>query len=158
MGSQTRPGGVSSARFGGGQNGAMADQDDVRRIARSLPDTVESEDRFAFSVRTEITRGKHRGEFKDKGFVWVWLERIHPKQGRVPQPKVVAMSVADEGEKAMLVASDGEKFFTEAHYNGYPAVMVRLEAVDLDELEELITDAWRCQAPPALVEEFDRTH
>ncbi|MGH9041601.1 MAG: hypothetical protein ACRDZ3_15380 [Acidimicrobiia bacterium] len=43
-----------------------------------------------------------------------------------------------------------------AHYNGFPAVLVRLAAVDDDELAELLTDAWRCQAPKALVAEFDR--
>ncbi len=33
------------------------------------------------------------------------------------------------------------------HYDGYPAVLVRLPALGEDELRELITDAWRCQAP-----------
>ena len=47
------------------------------------------------------------------------------------------------------------KFFTEPHYNGFPAILVRLSEIELDELAELITDAWRCQAPPALVKEFD---
>jgi hypothetical protein len=124
----------------------MATQADVRRIALSLPETTENEDRFAFSVRNKN---------KDKGFAWVWLERIHPKKGRIPNPKVVAVRVADEGEKYMLVASDEEKFFTEPHYNGYPAVLIRLPAIRVPELRELITDAWRCMAPPALVAEFD---
>ena len=30
----------------------------------------------------------------------------------------------------MLIASDPEKFFTEPHYNGFPAVLVRLAAID----------------------------
>jgi hypothetical protein len=38
-------------------------------------------------------------------------------------------------------------FFTEPHYNGFPAVLVRLPAVSLERLEELIADAWRCVAP-----------
>jgi hypothetical protein len=124
----------------------MATQADVRHIALSLPDTTEDEDRFAFSVRNKN---------KDKGFAWVWLERIDPKKGRVPNPKVLAVRVADEGEKEMLVASDDEKFFTEPHYNGYAAVLIRLPAIRVPELRELITDAWRCMAPPALVAEFD---
>jgi hypothetical protein len=124
----------------------MATQSDVRRIALSLPETSENQDRFAFSVRNKN---------KDKGFAWVWLERIHPKKGRVPNPKVLAVRVADEGEKYMLVASDEEKFFTEAHYNGYAAVLIRLPKIRVPELRELITDAWRCMAPPALVAEFD---
>jgi hypothetical protein len=55
----------------------------------------------------------------------------------------------------MLLASDEDKFFTEPHYNGFPAVLVRLPAIEPDELEELIIDAWRCQAPRAVVKEFD---
>jgi hypothetical protein len=38
---------------------------------------------------------------------------------------------------------------------GFPAVLVRLAAVDETELRELLIDAWRCQAPPALVRESD---
>jgi hypothetical protein len=124
----------------------MADQNDVRRIALSLPETTEEEGRFAFSVHN---KGKR------KGIVWVWLQRTEPKQPRVPRPDVIAVRVSDASEKEMLLASDGEKFFTEPHYNGFPAVLIRLAAIELDELEELITDAWRCQAPRALVQDFE---
>ncbi|MFD2078501.1 hypothetical protein SAMN05421678_106106 [Actinopolymorpha cephalotaxi] len=124
----------------------MADQDDVRRIALALPETTEGEDHFGFSVRN---KGKERG------FAWTWMERVHPKKARVPQPEVLAVRVANEGEKQDLLASDSEKFFTEPHYNGYPAVLVRLANVPVDELAELLTDAWRCQAPRQLVKEFD---
>ena len=120
----------------------MADQDDVRRIALSLPETVEEEDRFAFSV---LNKGKR------KAIAWVWLERVEPKTPRVPRPDVVAVRVAGQGDKESLLASDPEKFFTEPHYNGYPAVLVRLSAIDEAELRELIVDAWRCQAPRDLV-------
>jgi hypothetical protein len=124
----------------------MADQDDVRRIALSLPQTVEAEDRFAFSV-------VHNG--KQKGILWVWHERIEPKKPRVPRPDVVAIRVANESEKETLLASDPDKFFTEPHYNGFPAVLVRLAAIEPDELAELIADAWLCQAPRVLAREFD---
>ena len=120
----------------------MADQQDVRRIALSLPGTVEEEGRFAFSVKTGG---------KLKGVAWVWLERVHPKKARVPQPKVIAIRVADLDQKEMLIASDPEVFFTEPHYNGYPAVLVHLAAIRVPALRELITSAWRCQAPKALV-------
>lgn len=123
----------------------MATQADVRRIARSLPETVEARDRFAFSVR-------NKG--KEKGIAWVWLERVHPKKARVPNPKVLAVRVADLDEKDMLLG-DEQKFFTEPHYNGYPAILVRLAAVSAAELRVLLTAAWRRQAPPALVEAFD---
>jgi len=121
----------------------MADQGDVRRIALSLPETVEEDGRFAFSV---VDRGKR------KGIAWVWLERIEPKKARVPNPGVIAIRVASQVEKEMLLASDETRFFTEPHYNGYPAVLVRLDAIEQDELEALITSAWRCQAPRALVD------
>jgi hypothetical protein len=123
----------------------VSTQDDVRRIALSLPETSESEDRFAFSV---ANRGRQ------KGFVWVWAERVHPKKPRVPNPAVLAIRVVNELEKDVLLRSDGETFFTEPHYNGFPAVLVRLAAIDVDELEELITNAWRCQAPRALSAAF----
>jgi hypothetical protein len=46
-----------------------------------------------------------------------------------------------------MIASDPVKFFTEPHYNGYPAVLVRLDEVTVADLKPLIADAWRCQAP-----------
>ena len=127
----------------------MADQQDVRRIALALPGTSEGEERFAFSV---LNKGKQ------KGFVWSWLERVDPKQARVPRDDVVAVRVVDANDKEALLASGEDKFFTEPHYNGYNAILVRLPLIDAAELEELIVDGWRCQAPRALVEEFDRDH
>lgn len=124
----------------------MATQVDVRRIALALPEVFEEQGRFAFSVPS---RGKA------KGIAWVWLERVHPKKARVPQPEVLAIRVGSDAEKHELVAADPTIFFTEPHYNGYPAVLVRLAAIEVDELTELLTDAWRIQAPKALVREFD---
>lgn len=126
----------------------MADREDVRRIALGLPDASEGEAHFYFSV---LNKGKQ------KGFVWAWNERVEPKKPKVPSSVVVAVRVADRFEKEALLASDAEKFFTEPHYNGYPAVLVRLPAIEPDELEELIVDAWRCQAPRALVESWERS-
>jgi hypothetical protein len=124
----------------------MADQSDVRRIALSLPETREAEDHFAFSV---LNKGK------EKGFAWSWNERVEPKKPRVPNPDVLAVRVATLDEKEMLLRSDPHTFFTEPHYDGYKAVLVRLAAIDVDEIEELLTDAWRCQGPRSLVEAFD---
>jgi hypothetical protein len=124
----------------------VATQDDVRRIALSLPETVEDENHFAFSVRNKN---------KLKGFVWVWLERIHPKKGRVPNPAVIAVRTPDLNVKDMILTINDNKFFTEPHYNGFPAVLVRLAAVEPYELEDLITEAWRSQAPKPLVAQFD---
>jgi len=125
----------------------VADQADVRRIALSLPETSEGAERFAFAVRNRD---------KQKGFVWVWMERVAPKKPRVPNPEVLAVRVADLEEKEMLLAADPDKFFTEPHYNGFPAILVRLPAIGVEELEGLIREAWRCQAPRALVDELAR--
>jgi len=127
----------------------MADRSDVRRIALALPEVTEEADHpFAFAVRA----GK-----KDKGFAWAWAERVTPGKPRVHNLDVLAVRVPNVGEKELLLASDpdGTKFFTEPHYNGFPAVLVRLGAVDVDELAELVIDAWRCQAPKKLVKEYD---
>ena len=120
----------------------MATQADVRRIAMSLPGTVEEKGRFAFSV-------ENKGKFK--GYAWVWLERIHPKKARVPNKNFLAIRVANLAEKDMMLAADTVKFFTEPHYNGYPAVLVRLAEVNSADLRQLLTDAWSCVAPRDVV-------
>ena len=114
----------------------MATQADVRRIALSLPGAEQEPGRFAFAIRK---KGKL------KGFVWVWMERVDPKKARVPQPKVIVVLVANLAEKDVLLSLDHEKFFTEPHYDGFPAVLVRLPAVTARELRPIITEAWRCQ-------------
>jgi hypothetical protein len=120
----------------------MATQADVRRIALALPETDEGTDRFGFSVR-------NKG--KSKGFAWVWMERIDPKKPRVANPGVLAVRVANNAQKDLIIASDAKKFFTEPHYNGFPAVLVRLKAVTVADLRILLAEGWRCLAPAALV-------
>ena len=105
----------------------------------SLPGTEEGQDRFAFSVR-------RKG--KAKGFVWVWMERVDPKKARVPQPKVIAARVPTLADKEALIARDPNVFFTEPHYEGFPAILVRLPEISVRELRPLITQAWRCLASP----------
>ena len=122
----------------------MADLEDVRRIALSLPETAEEGTGFG------VLRGG-----KSRGFAWVWMERVEPKKARVPCPEVIAIRTAGLDDKEGLIALAPEKYFTEPHYNNFPAVLVRLSNVELDELEELLIEGWRCQAPKALVKEFD---
>jgi len=128
----------------------MADHDDVRRIALSLPETVESQDSFGFRVRNSSSKSG------SKQFAWTWHERVTPGKPRVPRPDVLAVRVAGQAEKEMLLAADPVKFFTEPHYNGFPAVLIRLPAIQSDELREVITDAWRCQAPRSLIRDYGR--
>lgn len=125
----------------------MADLADLERIALSLPETIQEEGRLAYVVH-------HKG--KNKAIAWVWLERVDPKKARIPNPEVIAIRVRNNAEKEMLVEAEPAKFFTEPHYNGFPAILVRLAAVDADELAMLLHNAWRCQAPPALVKSFDQ--
>ena len=119
----------------------MATQADVRRIASKLPGVSEGTDRFGFSV---LVKGKA------KGFAWVWLERIEPKKARIPNPRVLAVRVANLAQKEALLAAEPVKFFTEPHYNGYPAILVRLDKVTSADLRILLEEAWRCMAPKEL--------
>lgn len=125
----------------------MADLNDVQRIVLSLPETIVEHDQSAFSVM-------HKG--KRRGIAWTWLERIHPKKPRVPNREVLAVRVYDIQEKDMLLTTRPTTLFTEPHYAGYPAVLVRLAVIEIDELRELLVNGWRCQAPPALVKSFDQ--
>ena len=120
----------------------MATQADVRRIALSLPGAEEEKGHFAFGVRV---KGKL------KGFAWVWMERLEVKKPRVANPAVIAVRVANLGAREALISAEPAKFFTEPHYEGFPAVLVRLAAVSAKDLRVLLDEAWRCQAPKELL-------
>ena len=104
----------------------------------SLPGTEEASERFAFSVKNKD---------KLKGYAWVWMERVTPKKARVPNPGVLAVRVSNLIDKDLIIAAEPRKFFTEPHYNGFPAVLVMLSAVTVAELRVLLNEAYRCQAP-----------
>jgi len=115
----------------------MADANDVRRIALGLAHVVEiPSDGFDFRVG-------------GKGFVWSYPER-EPGRRRVIRTDVAVLFVGDEGEKQALLKGEPERFFTTPAYDGWPLVMLRLEAVDVERLTELVTDAWRMRAPEDL--------
>ena len=112
----------------------MATIDDVRRIALSLPGAEERASHGgAASFRT-----------KPRGFAY------HRED-----VDAVVLFVPSEEDKHALIASDPKIFFTEPHYDGYAAVLVRLGAVSVDELAELVTDSWRLRAPKSDVKRFD---
>jgi hypothetical protein len=114
----------------------MADADDVRRIALALPDVAEIESEgFDFRVA-------------DKGFVWSYPER-RPGQRRLIRTDVAVLFVGDEAEKQALLLGEPGVFFTTPAYDGWPLVMLRLDAVDVERLQELVTDAWRMRSPSA---------
>jgi len=122
----------------------MATQADVRRIAMSLPGTAEVEGRFAFGVL-------NKGELRK--YAWVWMERVTPKKPRLPNKKVLAVRVANMRDRDVMLSVEPAKFFTEPHYNGFPAVLVRLDAVTTADLRPLLQEAWRCQAPRELTDQ-----
>jgi hypothetical protein len=116
----------------------MADADDVRRLALALPHVVEIDsDGFDFRVA-------------DKGFVWSYPERS-PGKKRVIRTDIAVLFVGDESEKQALLLGEPDVFFTTPGYDGWPLVLLRLEAVNDKRLAELVTDAWRMRAPDDLV-------
>lgn len=117
----------------------MATLDDAHRIASALPEATSDPGGFAYRVEGRL-------------FTWIWLERVQPKRARVPNREVIAIRVADESEKQAMLALDPAVFFTEPHYDGYPAVLIRLPAIDEALLEKVIGDAWRLRAPGRLSE------
>ena len=123
--------------------------DDVRRLALALPQTSE-----------KTSWGNQMFYVAKKGFVWDRpLNKSDVKAltelGReIPVGEIIGLRVPDENTKHELIASEPETFFTIPHFDGYPAVLARLDAIDLDELGEMITDAWLDRAPKRLAKEF----
>lgn len=120
----------------------MADLPTLRRLALALPEVEASPEgeRLAFSVG-------------GKGIAWSYIVRTHPKAPRELVEGVIAVRCLRE-TKAMLLEAAPERFFDDDHYRSFPAVLVRLEAIDEAELAGLLTQAWRIMAPKALVRRF----
>jgi len=115
----------------------MADADDVRRLARALPHVVEVPSAgFDFRVGGQ-------------GFVWSYPER-QAGRPRVIRTDVAVLFVGDEDEKQALLLGEPDLFFTGPEYRDVPLVLVRLPAVGVERLHELVTDAWRMRAPSEL--------
>ena len=123
---------------------SVSSQADVSRILGKLPEVTRDTRWFHFRVA-------------GKQFAWVYPERVDPKARRVPNPDVLVMWTGDELEKEALIALDSGTFFTTEHYNGYPAVLVRLSRIPVERLEELLTDAWRKRAPKRVVSAWEST-
>jgi hypothetical protein len=128
----------------------MATWDDVRRIALSLPETDERD-----------SRGSCQWRVKDKLFVWERpLRRSDLKAlgDAAPTGPILGARVEHLGAKEALIADDPGVYFTIPHFDGYPAVLVRLEEIAVPELEELTIEAWLSRAPPKLARAYIDEH
>jgi hypothetical protein len=126
---------------------AMATWDDVHRLALRLPRAEER------SARDGLLDWR----VKDKSFAWERPLRKADLQAlgdAAPDGPVLAARVPDLGAKQALLGDDGGVYFTTPHFDGYPAVLVRLDRIALDELEELLVEAWLCRAPKRLAAEY----
>ena len=106
----------------------MADWDAVLAIVSAFPEVEET--------------GETRPGWRVKGKLFAWQARERDGGG-------LAVRV-DRDEKALILDADPEVYFTSPHYNGYPAVQIRLAAISRDELAARLEDAWLIQAPKRL--------
>src|SRR4051794_35237991 len=124
----------------------MATWDDVARICLALPETPEG-----------TSRGSRRWLVRDKGFVWerpLGKKDVAELGDAAPTGPVVAAYVPDEGAKQAMVTAEPDRYFTTSHFDGFPAVLCRLEALDLQSLTELAAEAWACRAPKRLAAQY----
>jgi hypothetical protein len=125
----------------------MATVDEVAEIAAALPEVTVGE---RYGNRTWLVAGK--------GFAW---ERPFSKadvkrfgSATPPDGPILAVRVADLGEKEAVLASEPKGFFTIPHFDGFPAVLIQLQKVGKRQLREAITDAWLACAPPKLADQY----
>lgn len=125
----------------------MATLDDVRTLALSLP---------AVEERTSAA-GQLSWAVKGKLFVWERPLRkgdLKALGAAAPSGPVLGAQVADLGVKEALLAGEPEVFFTTPHFDGYPIVLVRLDVIDQEELQEVVTEGWLARAPKRLAAGF----
>jgi hypothetical protein len=128
----------------------MAGWDDVREIALALPETNEV-----------ISRDLRQWRVKDKLFVWERPLRrsdLAALGDDAPDGPILGIRVENLMAKDAILAEDPNVYFTTPHFNGYPAVLVRLDEIDAEELRELIVEAWLVRAPKRLADAYVQEH
>jgi len=125
----------------------VAGWDDVRRIALALPETGE-----------RTSWGNTSWRVRDKQFVWERPLRqadLRALGDAAPTGAILGARVEHVGAKEALLAGDPGVFFTTPHFDGSPAILVRLDEIGLEDLEEVIVEAWLVQAPKRLAREYE---
>ncbi|HEY1834762.1 MAG TPA: MmcQ/YjbR family DNA-binding protein [Solirubrobacteraceae bacterium] len=126
----------------------MASWDDVERLALSLPEAQE-----------RMGRRMRQWAVKDKLFVWerpLSKKEVAELGAAAPDGPILGARVEHLIAKEALLADDPRVFFTTSHFDGYPAILLRLDSIDMEGLEEVVTEAWLARAPPKLVQQFLR--
>lgn len=121
----------------------MADWGDVARIAAGLPETTETSPR-TWRVRKKLVVWERPLRKAD-------LEALGDD---APDGEILGARVPDEGVKRALITDNPAVYFTTPHFDGYPAILVQLAAIDVPELTELIAESWLTQAPKTLAKKF----
>jgi hypothetical protein len=124
----------------------VATWDDVRQCALALPDTTE-----------RVSRGNVQWRVHEKLFVWERPLRRSDLEAlgeTAPAGPVIAARVEHLVAKEALIAADPAVYFTTPHFDGYPAVLARLDRLSASDLEEFVTEGWLARAPKRLVDEF----
>ena len=124
----------------------MATWDDVRRIALALPETSE-----------RLSRDRPQWRVKDKLFVWERPLRrsdLEALGDEAPSGPILGARVEHLGAKEALLANDEGVFFTTPHFDGYPAILVRLDRIALEDLDEVVVEAWLARAPKRLAKAY----
>lgn len=133
----------------------MVDLDDVAAIALGLPNVFEKVDGHRGGRQWRTKRGMvvwQRGPSKAD------LAKLESVGRSWPDGVVVGIRTDSLETKEALLASFPEALFTIPHFDGYAAVLARLDVIDRALLAELITDAWLEAAPKKVAEEWLAEH
>ena len=124
----------------------MATWEDVVNIVGDLPLTEERSPR-EWRVGKKLIAWERPLRLSDR-------EALTALGIEPPDGDILGVRVADEGVKFALIADEPDVYFTTPHFDGYPAVLIRLAEIDVLGLREVIVEAWLTQAPKRLVQEF----
>jgi hypothetical protein len=107
------------------------------------------------------TRDNHEWKVRGKLFAWERPLRrsdLEALGDAAPDGPVLATRITDIGVREALIEDDPEVYFTIPHFEGYPAVLVRLDRIDPRELDELVTEAWLSRAPKRVAAAYLSEH